>query len=78
MEKLGYKHVKGWLFRNQRGSQVELRNGEVVTKMAYGDTFDVDALKRGYSVGTIKKMAKTYGWKLKETSENNFEVEKQY
>ena len=41
-----------------------------------GQTFDVDAVKRKFSKHCIKKACKRFGWTMKETGEDQYEVQK--
>lgn len=76
MKKLGYKAITATRFRNTQGNEVELRNGKLITIVSRYETIDTDAIKQGYSCEVVKKAARSYGWKIEEKGNNEFEVVK--
>lgn len=80
IEALGYKvnvsadaTIK---FTNQYDIDGEFRNGKLVTKMPSGREFDVNRLKRAYSEQVVNKVARQYGWKMKQKAPGKYQVQK--
>lgn len=63
---------------NKDGISGTYKNGKFDTRQsAYSDaTFDVDQVKKSFAGGVVRKAARQYGWKVKSTGNNKFEISK--
>lgn len=63
-------------FSNSECSGV-YRNGRFETRRSSGGApMDIDSIKQNFSKQVVKKAAKQFGWTVKETGKNKFEIRK--
>lgn len=77
MSRMGYTQV-GNAFFDFANNKVEFIDGDIVTEFSYGAKFDMARFENTYCKCVIEEACNEYGWKLDETGDDEYEVQKGY